>query len=115
MFNRGGPKAGLTVDNTINTIRLGYFLGQLSQTRNWTVLTTCMQLLVFHCWERLHTVNMETTSSNIYELPKETHRTILTPNADIIQHTYLVVWTSLQDSCKGMLIYLSIERGDIVW
>ena len=95
---------------------LGHFLGQLSQRQNWTVLSsTCIQLLVFHWWERPHTVNMETTGSYIYELPKETHRTILTPNADIIQHTYLVVWTSLQDSCKGMLMYLSIVRGDIVW
>ena len=103
----------------VTVTSLGHFLGQLSQTQNWTVLSsTWIQLLVFHCWERPHTVNMETTGSNIlsqYELPKETHREMLTPNADIIQHTYLVVWTSLQDSCKGMLMYLSIVRGDIVW
>jgi hypothetical protein len=53
---------------------LGHFLGQLSQKQNWTVLTsTYIQLLVFHCWERIHTVNMETTGSNIlslYEWPK---------------------------------------------
>ena len=86
MFNRGGPKAGLTVDNTINTIKLGYFWGQLSQTQNWTVLTsTYIQLLVFHFWKRLYTVNMEITDSNIlsqYELPKMTYREMLKPNGD---------------------------------
>ena len=58
---------------TINTIKLQYkwscnipkaFFCQLYQTLNWTVLTsTYIQISVFHCWERLHTVNMET---NIY-------------------------------------------------
>ena len=90
MFNRGGPKAGLTVDNkyhkttNVTVTALGHFWDQISQTQNWTVLTY-MQLLVFHCWERLHTVNMETTDSNILsQLSKETHREILKPNADSI-------------------------------
>ena len=58
---------------TINAIKLQYkwscnipkaFFCQLYQTLNWTVLTsTYIQISVFHCWERLHTVNMET---NIY-------------------------------------------------
>ena len=78
MFNRGGPKAGLTIDNkyhkttNVNVTSLRHFLGQLSQTQNWTVLTsTYIQILVFHCWERLHTVNMETNILSQYELPKD--------------------------------------------
>ena len=79
----------------VNTTSLGHVLCQFSQTQNWTVLSsTYIQLLVFHCWERLHTVNMETNISSQYEWPKDTQGK-LKPNADIVQHTYLVVWKSL--------------------
>ena len=45
----------------VNVTPLGHFLGQLSHTQNWTVLTPIyIQLLVCYCWERLHTANMET-------------------------------------------------------
>jgi hypothetical protein len=38
-----------------------------------------------------YTIVVDNTPLSQYELPKETHREILKPNANIIQHTYLVV------------------------
>jgi hypothetical protein len=56
-------------------------ISPLTMLKYIVLSSTCIQLLVFHCLERLHTVNMETTGRNIlsqYELPKETHRKMLT-------------------------------------
>jgi hypothetical protein len=38
-----------------------------------------------------NTIVVDNTPLSQYELQKETHRAILKPPADIIQHTYLVV------------------------
>lgn len=91
----------------VNVTSLRHFLGQLSQTQNWTVLTsTYIQILVFHCWERLHTVNMETNILSQYEFQKDTQGNFKAKCRHCPTYTHLVVRKSLQfqDSCKGMLM-----------
>jgi hypothetical protein len=107
--------------NIFLCVSLGHFLGQLSQTQNWTVLSsTCIQHLVFHCWERLHTVNMETTGRNIlsqYELPKETHRKMLNvyKGRSFLYMTIIRLCIDLWSFRSNLIQWMQCPRYKLYW